>query len=224
MKSKEKTIYHGSDHTMEMPIFSGGRPDNDYGMGFYCTEVIDLAREWASVTKSGGFVNKYIVDESGLKILDLSSHDFNALNWLAILLNNRSIRLSSLIEEDGRRYIIDHYLPDTKDADVIIGYSADDSFFSFARAFLSNTLSYQQLSQILKYGDLGLQYVLISRKAFDSIRFVSAELVDGEIYYPLRNNRDNKAREAYRRLVRELDRDGLFLNQIMRGEAADERL
>ena len=34
----EKTIYHGSDHIIEKPKFSYGKPYNDYGIGFYCTQ------------------------------------------------------------------------------------------------------------------------------------------------------------------------------------------
>lgn len=109
-------------------------------------------------------------------------------------------------------------------ADVITGYRADDSFFSFARAFLSNTISYNQLQQVLRYGDLGMQYVIISSKAYDSLTYKKSEIIDGEVYCPMRKKRDLRAREEYRRLVRRLDRDGLFLNQIIRGELTDECL
>ncbi|WP_218152567.1 DUF3990 domain-containing protein [Succinivibrio dextrinosolvens] len=33
-----KTIYHGSDHTIEKPQYSIGKIYKDYGLGFYCTE------------------------------------------------------------------------------------------------------------------------------------------------------------------------------------------
>ena len=143
---------------------------------------------------------------------------------MAILLKNREIRLSSAIEESGKDYIIEHYMPDINGSDIIIGYRADDSFFSFSRAFLRNTISYQQLQQVLKLGDLGLQYVLVSERAFERIHFLNAEAVDGEVYYPKRAQRDLKARDDYRALVRSIDRNGVFLSQIIGEEMTVERL
>ena len=123
-----------------------------------------------------------------------------------------------------RQFILDNYLPDVSGADIITGYRADDSFFSFARAFLSNTLSYTQLEQVLHYGDLGIQYVLMSREAFERIEFASSEPVDGRIYYPARIQRDKQAREDYRKLVKKLDRNGLYLSRIMQEGTGNERL
>ena len=40
-------IYHGSDHIISKPEFGKGKFWNDYGRGFYCTESIELAKEWA---------------------------------------------------------------------------------------------------------------------------------------------------------------------------------
>ena len=52
--SKEKIIYHGSHNIIETPTFGVGSPNNDYGLGFYCTEYVDLAKEWACDQLSGG--------------------------------------------------------------------------------------------------------------------------------------------------------------------------
>ena len=41
------TIYHGSPEIFEKPQFGKGKPYNDYGRGFYCTEHIELAKDWA---------------------------------------------------------------------------------------------------------------------------------------------------------------------------------
>ena len=219
-----RLLYHGSNHIIESPVYGGGSSGNDYGQGFYCTENTDLAKEWACLSRNGGFIHTYNFDEEGLQITNLSSAEFNVLNWMAILLKNREIRLSSAIEESGKDYIIEHYMPDINGSDIIIGYRADDSFFSFSRAFLRNTISYQQLQQVLKLGDLGLQYVLVSERAFERIHFLNAEAVDGEVYYPKRAQRDLKARDDYRALVRSIDRNGVFLSQIIGEEMPVERL
>ena len=50
--------------------------------------------------------------------------------------------------------------------DIITGYRADDSYFSFARDFLKNSITVSQLSRSMELGKLGLQVVLHSEKAF----------------------------------------------------------
>ena len=40
-------LYHGSDHIVELPAFGVGKPDNDYGSGFYTTRILNRASEWA---------------------------------------------------------------------------------------------------------------------------------------------------------------------------------
>ena len=37
------TIYHGSERIVETPTFGEGKKNNDFGLGFYCTESDDLA-------------------------------------------------------------------------------------------------------------------------------------------------------------------------------------
>ena len=41
------TIYHGSEIIVEQPTFGEGRKNNDFGLGFYCTAIEELAKEWA---------------------------------------------------------------------------------------------------------------------------------------------------------------------------------
>ena len=40
-------LYHGSPNKIVTPIFGGGDDKHDYGRGFYLTENIGLAKEWA---------------------------------------------------------------------------------------------------------------------------------------------------------------------------------
>ena len=39
------TLYHGSSRVIREPEFGRGRANNDYGLGFYCTESDELAKE-----------------------------------------------------------------------------------------------------------------------------------------------------------------------------------
>ena len=47
-----KTLYHGSKDIIEHPRYGAGKPYNDYGRGFYCTESLDLAKEWGGGRRS----------------------------------------------------------------------------------------------------------------------------------------------------------------------------
>ena len=69
---KKTTLYHGSTKVIERPAFGMGNPKNDYGLGFYCTENLELAKEWASTEKSDGFANQYEINTEGLNILHLN--------------------------------------------------------------------------------------------------------------------------------------------------------
>ena len=55
-------LFHGTDHIIEVPDIHIGNPHNDYGMGFYCTRIDEMAREWACKKNTDGFVNIYSLD------------------------------------------------------------------------------------------------------------------------------------------------------------------
>ena len=57
-----KRVFHGSSHIVERPIFGGGRTHNDYGPGFYCTEQLCMAQEWAVDIARDGFANGNDID------------------------------------------------------------------------------------------------------------------------------------------------------------------
>lgn len=195
----ELTIYHGSQKIIHMPVFGKGNPRNDYGLGFYCTESLDLAKEWACTEENSGYANKYLFDMAGLAVLNLSGNQYHILNWLSILLQNRMFKISNDIAAEGKEYLLNRFLPKYTVFDVIIGYRADDSYFSFANAFLNNTLSLQQLETAMYLGKLGEQFVIKSKKAFAQIRFDRAIPAEKELYYPKKTARDKEAREAYRK-------------------------
>lgn len=211
-------IYHGSPEIIEKPLFGKGKIYNDYGRGFYCTEHIELAKEWACTEDIYGFVNKYEIDLSNLKVLDLSSDEYTILNWLAVLMKNRKVRLSTPVMKRGCEWLIEHFMPDIEDYDVIIGYRADDSYFSFARAFVNNEISLNQLSYAMRLGKLGEQVVLKSKKSFDEIKFLSYEACNNTIYYAKRKARDREARESFNAELEKEDLNGLFMRDIIREE------
>ena len=195
--SDKLTIYHGSSKIIERPDFGTGNPHNDYGLGFYCTESMELAKEWASSTETDGFANQYQLNLTGLSTLSWTSGDYHILNWLSVLLENRRFRIDGAIAQQAKAYISENFSVDYKQYDIIRGYRADDSYFSFANAFLNNTISVTQLEKAMVLGKLGEQIVLISQKAFASIEFVNAIPAPNEIYLPKKLARDTAARKDF---------------------------
>lgn len=215
-------LYHGSNERIEAPVFGKGKKYNDYGQGFYCTEHLELAKEWSCNEGIDGFANKYELEVEGLNILNLSSDEYTILHWLALLLNNRRFRLSTPVMRRGTEWLKEHFLIDIREYDLVIGYRADDSYFSFARAFVGNEISLSQLNYAMRLGKLGEQYVLKSEKAFAQIQFISSELADNTIYYARRKKRDEDARNAFFEQLEKEDIDGIYMRDIIREEMTSD--
>ncbi len=191
------TVYHGSPVVIEKPQFAIGNPNNDYGLGFYCTETLDLAKEWACSAETDGYANKYSLDMSDLSVLSLTGGNYHILNWLYVLSENRRFRIGGDIARQAKAYIENNFAIEYRSYDVIKGYRADDSYFSFATAFLNSTISLSQLERAMVLGKLGEQVVAVSQKAFDHFTFEEAIPAPKEIYYPMKLARDTAAREDF---------------------------
>lgn len=212
-------IYHGSKNIIEKPYYHGGKLQNDYGYGFYCTESLELAKEWASNNKeTNGYANKYSIDLDGLKILDLSNEKYSILNWIAILLKFRTFDLSNEMSIKAKEYLLNNFYIDVNDYDIVIGYRADDSYFSFAKDFLNNTISVQKLKKAMELGKLGKQVVIISELAFAELKFEGTEEVETLEYYEKRKSRDVEAKEQYLKNTRNSTSliDDIFILDIIR--------
>lgn len=217
------TLYHGSSEIIEKPLFGKGKTYNDYGKGFYCTESQELAKEWACTEGVDGYVNQYEIEISELKVLNLSSEEYTFLHWLALLMTYRKIKLTTPVMRRGAEWLKEHFFIDMEEYDVIVGYRADDSYFSFARAFVNNEISLKQLSYAMRLGKLGEQVVLKTEKAFEAIRYVGHQVADNTIYYARRKARDDEARAAFMAELEQENMDGLYMRDIIReGVTADD--
>lgn len=220
-------VFHGSDHIVEHPFLNGGRRNNDFGSGFYTTKSLELAKEWACGKNTDGFANRYELGLTGLSILNLNEPEYRILNWLALLTRYRSYWQAGSIAQDAKDYLQEHFFIDPTHYDIIIGYRADDSYFSFAQDFVAGTISYKKLSEAMSLGKLGEQIVLKSQKAYDKIRFLDAEPADALTYFEKKAIRDRQARREYRKTKNARDElSELYMLDIMRGgiESGDPRL
>lgn len=75
-------LHHGTPQRSVLPTFGLGNDKHDYGRGFYLTEDIELAKEWAVCRPDAhnGWVHEFELDTDDLKILDFQ--ELNGLSWL----------------------------------------------------------------------------------------------------------------------------------------------
>ena len=209
-------IYHGSNKIISQPVFGQGKKYNDYGQVFYCTDSLEMAKEWAVREHQSGFANCYEIDETALAVLNLNAEPYNTLHWLTMLLQNRKFDANSTLAVEAKAYLISTFDLDFSKYDLIKGYRADDSYFSFAQDFLNGTISYRQLTNAMHLGQLGDQIMIKSKKAFARISFKGYEIAEWEEYYAKKQLRDRKARHQYFDTERNRRRkDDLFIIHLL---------
>lgn len=196
------TLYHGTPDKIVTPRYGGGDDKHDYGRGFYLTENIELAKEWAVCrpNEQNGWVHKYELEVSGLQILDF--RQYNVLSWLAELMKHRDA-------SDSRRYhmlaekFIEKYGIDTDKYDVICGWRANASYFYIAREFVRDNIDMDILEELLSLGGLGIQYCVKSETAYANLKEKIEELstVDYAEFNDRYNQRDVLARKRMHDLV-----------------------
>ena len=213
---KIMTIYHGSEQIVEVPTFGLGRKNNDFGLGFYCTESEELAKEWAVSSIRSDFSNRYTLDTEYLNILNLNSPDYTILNWIAVLVEHRLFSIKTPVARRAKRYLIDNFGVNVNAFDLITGYRADDSYFDYAESFLNNGISVEQLARAMRLGKLGEQIVIKSKFAFSLLKYEGFDIAEKEKYYVLRKARDDEANQTYLEMLEE-EGDGLYIQDIMRG-------
>lgn len=195
-------LYHGTPDKEIAPSYGGGNDKHDYGRGFYLTESLELAKEWAVCrpNEKNGWVHKFELDCGELNILDLEEK--NILSWLAELMKHRDAA-------DSKRYrmlaakFIDKYGIDTDNYDVIKGWRANASYFYIAKEFVRDNIDMDILEELLSLGGLGIQYCIKTELAYSKLTEIKDELtmVDYSECNHKYNQRDIDARQKMRDLV-----------------------
>ena len=196
------TLYHGSPNKVVIPQYGCGDDKHDYGRGFYLTDDIELAKEWAVCRpdEKNGWVHKYELECDELKIFDFKEYD--VLAWLAELMKHRDAA-------DSKRYrmlakkVIAKYGKDTDEYDVIKGWRADASYFYIAKEFVRDNIDIDILEELLLLGGLGTQYCVKSERAYSRLHEITGELLSAEYaeFNDRYNKRDVEARKNMRDLV-----------------------
>lgn len=209
-------VYHGSDKIIDNPTHKGGRNFSDFGLGFYVTTNIEMAKSWASRrSKKPAYVNKYMMNTEGLTSLtfDLDLH------WLLFIAFNRGLIVNQEI-----KIMLENKYKDINDYDVIIGPTADDRMFDTLNLFFGNNITLDHCLKALNSMDLDIQYNIKSSKGISAMSFTSfIELDDLEKNYyanevkekkKLMNNKMIFIRQKYGKLGKYFDElEGEDLNE-----------
>ena len=199
---KKLILYHGSPNRVVVPQYNLGEDRHDYGKGFYLTENIELAKEWAVCrpNETNGWVHKFELDITDLKILNFQQH--NILSWLAELMKHRDAADSKRYKVLAKEFI-DKYGLDTSGCDVIKGWRANASYFYIAKEFVRDNIDIEILEELLSLGGLGIQYCIKSELAYSRLTEINDGLVsvDYTEFNDKYNERDIRARKNMRKLV-----------------------
>ena len=195
-------LYHGSPNKVVVPQFGFGEDKHDYGKGFYLTDNIELAKEWAVCRpdETNGWVHKYELETDDLRILDFQKH--NILSWLAELMKHRDASDSKRYKVLSQKFIAEYGI-DTREYDVIKGWRANASYFYIAKEFVRDNIDIEILEELLSLGGLGIQYCIKSELAYSKLTEVEDGLisVDYSEFNEKYNERDIIARKRMRELV-----------------------
>lgn len=194
-------LFHGTPDRIVVPTFGKGEEKHDYGQGFYLSESIDLAKEWAVCrpNEEKGWVHKYELETDGLRILDFQEK--GVLPWLAELMKHRDAADSKRYRMLAKKFI-EKYGIDTESYDVIRGWRANASYFYIAKEFVRDNIDMDILEELLSLGGLGVQYCIKTELAYFGLHEVEEDLL--EVPYAEFNERYNQRDLTVRQKMREL--------------------
>lgn len=161
-------LYHGGTDKIESPKVSFGRPDLDFGPGFYLTDIYSQADSWARkrAEKRGNTpkINKYILKKE-LFFLDnrYKSLIFPAYNdeWLDFIVENR------LGHERWKEY------------DLVEGGVADDRVVDTIDLYFSDFIDREEAIRRLRYLRPNNQICILNQKVIDEyLQFTECEELD----------------------------------------------
>ena len=159
-------LYHGSIVTVKKPSLRQGRPNTDYGKGFYTTVDFDQAARWARIRRDragegNAMVSVYEVDDNLLNNGALNIMEYNGATkeWLDFVVANR--RFAPL-----------------HDYDIVLGPVANDNLYATISLYENGELSAEAAVVQLKTHVLFNQVSFHTEEALSQLRFVESMLVD----------------------------------------------
>ena len=192
---------------------------HDYGKDLYCTENFDSAQEWACQWRQEerSFVYEYSLNLQGLIILDLSKKDM--LYSLALLAERRFESDEPRRRREKRLAFVKKYYVNLSKYDIVIGWRADDKYFNFLKNFLRGDISVEATKKAFSLGELGLQTVVLSEKAYSQKTFSKRHDIKGDDYVKYRSSYHAKVQTVNKILLEVQDMEGGgYIDELVKEE------
>jgi len=155
-------LYHGSTVEVRKPVISRGRPNTDFGKGFYATTSFEQAERWAHIRQQRSralkaVVSVYEFDEALLDAPRFTVRRFNGVDaeWLHFIVGCRKQTLFH-------------------DFDMVMGPVANDRLYLTINMYENGDLSEEAAILQLKTYKLFDQLSFHKEAALSTLRFVEA--------------------------------------------------
>ncbi|MBR5970918.1 MAG: DUF3990 domain-containing protein [Lachnospiraceae bacterium] len=155
-------LYHGSNTVIDTIDLSKGRPNKDFGRGFYVTTIKEQAEKMARrvVRIYGGepYVTVFEFDEKRIAATGISCRRFDrpTKEWALFVINNRNRHFEVVASPECN---IDNKY------EIVIGPVANDDLALLFRQFAGGFITVEELTEEMKYKELTLQYSFHSERA-----------------------------------------------------------
>lgn len=155
-------VYHGSLHQVRKPEERRGRPDTDFGKGFYVTTNFEQAKRWAlkkqklAKGETKAIVNVYEIDDNLLNNPKYSIKKFDSPNeeWLSFVVNCR--------RSNRHKY------------DIVFGAVANDTIYTTITLYEAKILTAEETVARLKVDEYFNQISFHRQDAANELVFLEA--------------------------------------------------
>lgn len=212
--SDETVLYHASRKGIKGKISPISRERCDFGKGFYMgTDPIQPLTLVCNEDKPVFY--SFSMDLSELKVLEVSMD----IDWAMLIAYYRGY-----LEKGRDSVLYEKYAHMADGYDVIVGLIANDRMYQVLTDFFEERITDRALLGSLSALKLGKQYVAITQKACDKISIISSrELSSLELMFLKETSivRRHEGLSIADKAVKEHRRDGLYFDEILRGERND---
>lgn len=185
LAQNHKLLFHGAKSVIEGSLnVHIGRPNNDFGQGFYTGESYDQAVSFIT-----GF------EKSSVYFLDFESHNLKCKRyevnqeWMMTIAYYRGA-----LNEYKDHAKVKKLVEESRTCDYMIAPIADNRMFQIINSFIMGEITDEQCKHCLAATNLGSQYVFISDQAVEQIKLVErCYISDNEKEY-YKNIRSSEAK------------------------------
>jgi len=147
-------LYHGSYLEIKKPQILAGKYAKDFGIGFYCTALMEQAIRWAGRYNSP-ILNIYEYERNSL----LKTRDFPEMTeeWLDFIIFCRS----------GKKH----------DYDIVSCPMANDQIYNYISDYMDGAITREQFWVLAKFKHPTHQITFCTELALKGLKFVKSEAV-----------------------------------------------